>query len=324
MASTGTIIKYSALFLILFSLVGLGVWYFFIDGTTNEDISTPSSNLSACSDGIDNDGDGYIDYRPNSPDGDSGCSSANDFSERDLSFIIWIAVIGVLIAFGFVIYKFWNKKDDKENKAIPEPLSPQRAYELALSDQLKNKFTDIACRIRTEEDGYVFYEPFDEDVIIEVDRESHSPMNIGKTIQYSFISIREGVWRGMHLMVYSLSDGEKGIKGGISKFRSGAWINNYVMKRRDYNLGSPTSEKARLQQLQLEAIKEGDDETIDKAKNLLSSLGSGSAFVDESEEEHQQRMGTSQQSNTKKKGKNTKQSSQGQQPNLDLDGGYEE
>lgn len=325
MANTGTIIKYVLIFIIIASVVGLGMYYFFLNGKT---IDEPVENkLPQCSDGIDNDGDGLIDYRSDGS-GDPDCKSANDPFERNLSWLFWLVIlilIGGIAGFGYYAYSKYHDKSGG-SEVLPEPVSPQRAYQLAISDQLKNRFTDIACRIIEEKDGYTLYEPFEEDVIIEEDRESHSPVNIGKTFQFSFISVRQGIWAGKHLMVYSLSDGEKGIKEGIKKFRSGTWINHYVAKRRDYNLGSPTGEKARLQLLQLEALKEGDKDTITEAQNLLSSLGSGSAFVDESEDEYQQRMANPQQS-TKKKGrpvKKTQYQQQQQQPNLDLDGGNEE
>ena len=80
-----------------------------------------------CQDGIDNDGDGYIDY-PNDP----GCSSPSDDNEIDnfsdlkpgqilpaaiksgISFYIIIAI--VLLIGGFVIYRIARSEPNEEPK----------------------------------------------------------------------------------------------------------------------------------------------------------------------------------------------------------------
>jgi hypothetical protein len=47
------------------------------DVACNGDTSSPPTTSAACSDGVDNDGDGFIDFG-----GDNGCSAANDTDER--------------------------------------------------------------------------------------------------------------------------------------------------------------------------------------------------------------------------------------------------
>jgi len=320
--STGTIIKYIAIFVIIALLVGLGIWKVFLNGKTIETDSTPKN--PQCSDGIDNDGDGFVDMD------DENCSSPDDNWERDLSWLKW--VFGAIIVLGIIfgVWYFISKSKDKDDDEgiLPEPVKPQRAYELAISSLLKYKFKDIPSRVIIEKDGYEIFQTMEEDVIEEDDRFLHVDRTTGETFQFVFIRVNEGKWAGQHMIAYHLSKGEEFIKGGLPRFESHQWIGNWSKKARTFNMSSPQGEKARLELIKLEALRDGDKETLAESQSLLSSLGSssssGSAFVDEDDEEYRERMKLlHSQNNTKKKGK-TKRNTNTNTPEMNFDGGDEE
>lgn len=316
--STGTIIKYVAIFLILALIVGLAVWKVFLEGKTIEQDNV--QKLPQCSDGKDNDNDGSIDMD------DPNCLTPQDNFERDYSWLKWIfggiLVLAIIIGIWYFISK--NKPEDDKEGINPEPIKPQRGYELAISSLLKYKLKDIPARVIIEKDGYERWETMEEDIIEYDDMFPHTEN--GQLFSFVFIRINEGRWAGQHMIAYPLSKGEDFIKGGVPRFESHAWLGNWSKKSRTFRMSSPDTEKARLELLKLEAIADGDKEALMETDALLKSLGTGSksAFVDEDDEEYRERMRLIASNNQYKKKGKTKKNTNTTMPDMNFEGGDEE
>ncbi len=266
--------------------------------------------------------------RPEKPNNDI---ENKPFFDRDFSNLKWLFLLlfGVGVGYG-IWYLFFNKKKpkDDEEDLIPEPVDSYRAFELVKSHLLRYKFKDIPSRIiRQEKEDFLILEPFNQDCI-EVQNEYFDVnRNTGERFHFWFISVLVGKWSGHHLVAVSLSKGEKYIKGGNIRFESGTWIGNFTKKIQNFNMSSPQGEKQRLELLRLDAIRDGDKDTIMETQQMLNSLGSSttsSAFADEDEEMWKERIRTGQMNSKTKKPKTKKTANNNQNtPEMDLDGGNE-
>lgn len=317
--TTGTIIKYVMISIIIFAVLGALGWKLFFEGKTIEQENI--QKLPQCSDGEDNDGDGLSDSN------DPQCLSPEDKWERDYSWLKWI--FGGIIGFGIIIGIWYfiskNKPDEDKEGINPEPIKPQRGLELAVSSLLKYKFKDIPARVVIEKDGYDRWETMEEDIIEYDDMFPHTEN--GQLFQFVFIKVNQGRWAGNHLIAYPLSKGEEFIKGGVPRFESHAWLGNWTRKSRTFRMSSPDTEKARLELLKLEAIADGDKEALLETDALLKSLGSSdskSAFVDEDDEEYKERLRLINAQNNNKKKNTKKRNTQTQTPEMNFEGGDEE
>lgn len=320
--STGTIIKYIIIAVII-GLLGFSLfWKFYLNGKTIEEDNV--QKLPQCSDGKDNDGDGFVDMQ------DQNCASPDDKFERDFSWLKWIFGFILLIGIIYAVWYFATKKkdkDDDEDGIVPEPVDSHRGFELVKSHLLRYKFKDIPSRvIKVEKDEFLILEPFQEDAI-EVENEYFDVnRNTGERFHFWFISVLIGKWAGHHLVAVSLSKGEKFIKGGNIRFETGTWIGNFTKKIQNFNMSSPQGEKQRLELLKLDAIREGDKDTLAETQNLLNSLGgSNSAFADEDEEMWKERIRLGQSNSKKKSNKSNKKvaNTTNTTPDMNLEGGDE-
>jgi hypothetical protein len=262
--------------------------------------------LPQCSDGIDNDGDGYTD------ENDDQCVSKTDNMEASMSGFVWFLIISGIIAtvIIIVIYRKNNKNIDQnqDDSVLPKPIHPQRAWKLTLSWLLQYKFTDIRAWIEREKDGYELYYPVSEEYITIDNQFEHTDSKSNEKFMIYHISVSKGVWSGCHTLFISLQRGEQYLKDGVLRFEKGTWVGNWTRKSRTYNTGSVQDEKTRLQLMKVEAMHEGDKERLAEVDTVLSSMGTNqpSAFVDDlDDEEYKERLRIQaiQNNTTKKKDK---------------------
>lgn len=300
--SRGTIIKFVIITTILALVIGAIIWRVYYDG---EKIETQENSKPQCNDGLDNDGDGKTDY---GYDGDPDCKSPEDMFERDYTWlktvISILAIIGLIYLVWIVARKHFNK-DEKEN--LQEPVEPDRAYELVLSNLLKTRFKDIDVEIIREEDGYLLYRPICDEHIISFNRFPVEHPKTGVPIQFEDIEVNVGKWRGYHRLIFFIGKGEQHLKGGHIRFEKNKWEGNWTTRSRTYNISSPVAEKTRLAFETLDAIRDGDKDTVMQNQNLMNAIGSSqSAFVDEDDEEFKERMRLQNYQNAMKKNKSKK------------------
>ncbi|MCA9496234.1 MAG: hypothetical protein KC589_04795, partial [Nanoarchaeota archaeon] len=222
-------------------------------------------------------------------------------------------------------YYFYNKNEKKNiptDDLLPEPVPSNRAYELAISDFLRNKARVIPAKLIEEKDNFIRLEPLDPNIIIEENRLPDKNKATGEYFQYSFIFVNYGLFAGPHLLVYSLSKGEEYLKGGIERFESGKHRNNWSKENRNYNMSSPVSENQRLELLKIDAIREGDKDILEEINALNKiSIPKESAFVDDmDEDEYREKMRLNALNNMPKKKKKIKPNTQQIQPNLNEEG----
>jgi hypothetical protein len=258
--------------------------------------------LYQCNDGIDNDGDNLIDYREGT--GDTDCKSDTDRFEKKMPSIYWLVIplcVGLVIFISYMIYKNW-KSVDKEQELKPEPVLPARAWDLALSNMLKERFSKIDTYFIPEKDGTYIEKPCDMDIVLWKDREIHVHPRTGNAFQYDFFEVKHGEYAGTYQTTTPVSWGEKVIKGGVQRFRRVAGLEYYSRKSLTYNLDTPINEQMRLKYTIFEAGQDGDTESVAKATALLEALnGSTSSVGDEDDKERLERLRIQNMNKTKKK-----------------------
>lgn len=309
-------------FFIFILLLGLS-WNLFLKDYIAEKPDKVST-LPDCNDGIDNDNDKLIDY----PE-DLSCKSAIDNSEGDWGWlwgVLLFTCLFFLVSFG--LWKYFSKKKPTpkiEDDILLEPIDAKRGKELVISYLLESKCTDLPASIDVEEDGFQLLRPLTNDLIEYENEYPDVNRTTGEKFHFWFIRINQGKLAGQHLIATSLSKGESYIKGGNIKFEMGTWIGNFTKKVKNFNPSSPQDEKARIELIKLDAIREGDNDTLFESQQLLNSINSSqnsSPFVDEDEEMWKERLRLGQ-NNVKKKGKMKKYQNT-TTPEMNIEGGNEE
>lgn len=289
-------------FVIIAVILALFVGIFIFRATYNSN-QDDGDKVYQCSDGIDNDGDNLIDYRDGT--GDPDCKSDTDRFEKELPSIWWLVLIicmALLLVFGIRYYKNKNAIEDIDysEKLRIERVDNNRAYDLAISNMLRFKMSDMPCDVVTEDDGYELHKPYFGDIVEQKRKTRH--FNTPHLYQFSFININNSPkYRGTMCLVYCITKGEKFCKNNLPEF-SPDNIYNFKMESRTWKPESPMTEKAMLNSELVEAIREGDVEGAEDLRSIMRIYGNANqSDSNESDDEFYQRVRLENMNNRKKK-----------------------
>jgi len=262
MANWGNIFKYGGIILIVFLLIGALAYSYFNLGEQKYTVGKNESvKLPECIDGIDNDGNGLIDFGDTNKN-DLNCSSPDDKWERDLTTFYWIAgLIGAI--FGAILITYiimtWKKA---ERDWWNEPVAPDRGWLIARSCFIDTYVHDVIGKpySKEEEDITIPVDPF---AIFELDRLKDIDQKSGEYFQYSFFRVTNGRMTGEHVLVYSMSKGEEYLKGGIERIELNVSRTSWQKLSRTFHMSSPQDRRDRI------LAYLGENATAEEMKELL-------------------------------------------------------
>jgi len=294
--------------ILFFILISLGVFRYFYNEPDKNNI--PDEKIYQCSDGIDNDGDGFIDF--SNGVGDPDCKSDTDNLEKQIPSLLWLLFLLLSCIFIYLGYLYYKKNNNSDNQndsldkfKLQSAIGRNRAFELAISDFLRNIAKDISTHIVIEDDGYYLVKPDYAEDIIETDRFARH-FKSPHLYQISDIMVHVGKHIGCWRLIYCITNGEQRIKDGIDRFEKGTNKYNHQMKTRTYNMESPATESSLIKHEMIDAMRDGDLDTKSEMQEMLRTFGSGSSFSDETDDEYQTRLKIQQMNKNKKKYTNTK------------------
>jgi hypothetical protein len=229
-----------------------------IDPETGIPINKSAIKLPECIDGLDNDGDGLIDFgsiNTNDPD----CSSGSDRWERDFSKLFWILgiIVAIIITGCGMYYYFTHRSNSKEDDFFKEVVGADRGWILARSNFIDKYIEDILCKPLSDKEDYISI-PVDKFSIWELDRLPRHDPKTGEQFQFSFFRVEKGRMIGEHVLIYSLSRGEENIVKGVSRFECNTSRDTWKLLSRNFPMSSIQDKQDRVAMYLGEQL--GDDE----------------------------------------------------------------
>lgn len=249
MANWGNIFKWGFILTVILGILGVLLFNYYDIGVPNNNQNitiNETARLPQCIDGIDNDGDGFIDFgdlNKNDPD----CTSASDNWERDFTIFYWVG--GIILAIGLSglsVYLYMKYKDNKkDDDFFKDPVGPERGWVLARSYFIDKYVDDILCMPLSKKEISVSI-PYDKFAIYELDRLPDKDQKTGEYFQYSFFRVTKGRMIGDHVMIYSMSKGEEHIMKGVERVELNVTRDGWKKLSRTFHMSSIQDKKDRL------------------------------------------------------------------------------
>ena len=258
------ILGYSLITIIIIALIGSMIMYYTFDPNVSDKL------IPQCSDGLDNDNDGFIDYPA-----DTNCKDREDNMEGEPSkalLLIFGLIGGGLIVWYFIKRLTKSVEEDDGEEIFFKPIHPKRAYDLAISYFLKYHWTDIPANFEIENDDYKRYYPQNPNLIKLTHQYRDVGTKSGKKFQRYFIEVLSGKYADTYTFTLPLEEGENHLKLGVDTFESGVWMGgnatNFRKKANTFRMDGFEDNKNRLIMAGIEASKEGDYDKLEEIQSL--------------------------------------------------------